>query len=134
VQLTAPNAARALVADGQGWVWSNAVSAPTVERYEMADLNNQLIGGGPLGDGRSWGFWTLSLSGDGGTNLWAPTPAVVLQDVPSALWHTTRGASNNDDPGAFNGKRYPGVMALYPDPANAGQWTIDLSGADCAAP
>ncbi len=134
VQLTAPNAARALVADGQGWVWSNAVSAPTVERYEMADLNNQLIGGGPLGDGRSWGFWTLSLSGDGGTNLWAPTPAVVLQDVPSALWHTTRGASNNDDPGAFNGKRYPGVMALYPDPENAGQWTIDLSGADCAAP
>jgi hypothetical protein len=36
--------------------------------------------------------------------------------------------------GAFNGKLDPGVMAIYPDPANPGQYTIDLTGARCAAP
>jgi hypothetical protein len=133
VQMTGPAQARGLVADGQGWVWSNVVASPTIERFELADLNNQLVGGGPLPDGSGFGFWTLSLGGEGGTNLWSPTPAVTLPDVPAALWHTTRGLSN-DVNGAFNGKLYPGVMAIYPDPANPGQYTIDLTGARCAAP
>lgn len=124
--------ARARTPTGQGWTWQPIVVPGAVSGFQMSDLDLQLVGGAETDAG--FAFYTLSLGGDGGTSLWSSQPTMVLPGVHAPIWAVTRGAANDTVSAESNGHRYPGVLALYPDPQDASRWRIDLSGATCTRP